>query len=193
MAAHIWIWRPKFFRQWVPVNQITYVFIHLLFLQSNNIDRESLNRWNRSLEHFWHPLSSLGRPPTETDGSVVSFTLINLILPGARQVSQESLVCWAEYSVAILYYCFKNIKIFHYNIPADFYCYTVIVIFFLNWILTVCFLYFAGMKKNHIETLYLLSRLSFFGSVDAPLSFFPLSVCSYLNNCLSIGNLRICF
>ena len=30
-------------------------------------------------------------------------------LLGARQVSQKSLVCCAEYSVAILCYCYKNI------------------------------------------------------------------------------------
>ena len=32
---------------------------------------------------------------------------------GARQVSKNSLICWAKYSVAILFYLFKHIWIFH--------------------------------------------------------------------------------
>ena len=48
-------------------------------------------------------------------------------LPGARQVSQESLVCWAKYSVAILcYYTFENLNLGSF----------------------VYFLYFAGISKK---------------------------------------------
>ena len=50
---------------------------------------------------------------------------------GARQVSWKSLVCWTEYSVAILFYCFKNIWIFHYNTLENLADFTVMVNFTL--------------------------------------------------------------